>query len=146
MPFRNHRGGDLSTRIEAELRERLEDALDAACLDALVRLRRARGLPLPVADSERDRAEYQSEVRLLLDRLDAHFTATVGEDLRRSAARAAHGAPDRVAQLTAVQVVLARALPDYWQRFEEVRLEHAVERAASGSESRGLLRRLFGLG
>src|SRR5207253_2797093 len=48
---------DLAARIEAELRERIEEAVDLACLDALVKWRRARGLPAPAADSVRDRAE-----------------------------------------------------------------------------------------
>jgi hypothetical protein len=143
MPFRDRQGGDLSDRIERELRERLEEALDAACLDTLVRMRRARGLSPPVADSERDRAEYRAEVRMLLDRLEAHFAPHLQGDLRRSAAQ---GPGDRIARLTATQVSLARALPDYWQRFDAVRLEYAEERATSGSESRGLLRRLFGGG
>jgi hypothetical protein len=140
MPFRDPRGGNLSSRIEAELRERLEEALDAACLDTLVRVRRARQLPAPVADSECDRADYQSEVRLLLERLDAHFAPLADRDLARTAARGA----DRTAQLMAIQLALARSLPDYWQRFDAVRQEYAQERVASSGESRGLLGRLFG--
>lgn len=146
MPFRDPRGGDLASRIESELRERIEEALDAACLDTLVRVRQARQLPPPVADSERDRAEYQSEVRLLLERLDAHFAPFAEGGLRRTLAHAAQGSGDPVADLMATQVVLARTLPDYWQRFDAVRLEYAAERSASSGESRGLLRRLFGLG
>jgi hypothetical protein len=146
MPFRDPRGGDLASRLEAELRERLEEALDAACLDALVAMRRARQLPPPAADSERDRAEYQSEVRLLLERLDAHFAPLIDDGLRDRAARPVRAGSDRESQLMATQVALARTLPDYWQRFDAVRLQYAEERAASGSESRGLLRRLFGRG
>jgi hypothetical protein len=145
MPFRDPQGGDLASRLEAELRERLEEALDAACLDALVAMRRARQLPPPAADSERDRAEYQSEVRLLLERLDAHFAPLI-DGLRDRAARPVRTGSDRESQLMATQVALARTLPDYWQRFDAVRLQYAEERAASGSESRGLLRRLFGRG
>jgi hypothetical protein len=146
MPFRDPRGGDLASRIESELRERIEEALDAACLDTLVRVRQAQQLPAPVADSERDRAEYQSEVRLLLDRLHAHFAPVVEGDVRRTGVRATQGSGDPVADLMATQVALARTLPDYWQRFDTVRLEYAAERSASSGESRGLLRRLFGLG
>jgi len=146
MPFRDPRGGDLASRIESELRERIEEALDAACLDTLVRVRQARHLPPPVADSEPDRAEYQSEVRLLLDRLHAHFAPFVERDVRRAGVRATQGPGDPVADLMATQVALARTLPDYWQRFDTVRLEYAAERSASSGESRGLLRRLFGLG
>lgn len=145
MPFRDPRGGDLASRIESEIRERIEEALDAACLDTLVRVREARQLPAPVADNERDRAEYQSEVRLLLERLDAYFAPFVQEDVRHLTARAPQVAGDPVAALMATQVALARFLPDYWQRFDAVRLDYTAERSASSGESRGLLRRLFGL-
>ena len=144
MPFRDPRGGDLARRIETELRERIEEALDAACLDMLVRMRQARQLPPPLADSEPDRAEYQYEVRRLLERLDAQLAGLVDEDLRRKALRAEEGG-DPVARLMATQTALAQALPDYWQRFDAIRLEYAAEHAASSGESRGLLRRLFGL-
>jgi hypothetical protein len=142
MPFRDPRGGNLSSRIQSELQERLEEALDAACLDALVRMRRARGLPAPVADSERDRAAYQAELQNLLERLDTHFAPSIDEAARGAGV----GLSDPAARLLAIQVALARALPDYWQRFDAVRLQYAEERTASSGESRGLLRRLFGLG
>jgi hypothetical protein len=60
MPFRDPGGGDLATRIETEIRERLEEAIDAACLDALVRARQANQLPAPAADSAQDRAEFHA--------------------------------------------------------------------------------------
>jgi hypothetical protein len=41
--------------------------------------------------------------------------------------------------------VLARELPDYWQRFESARTVYA-EHVESGGERRGLLGRLFGGG
>jgi hypothetical protein len=77
MPFRDPRGGNLATRIENGIRERIEEALDAACLDTLARLRQARQLPPPRADSAQDRAEYQSEVRQFLERLDAQLAGVV---------------------------------------------------------------------
>jgi hypothetical protein len=140
MPFRDPRGGSLATRIETEIRERIEEALDAACLDTLVRLRQARQLPPPKADSPQDRAEYQSEVRRLLERLDAQLKGLV------SPAAPAPGDADPLAGLMATQMALARTVPDYWQRFDRVRLEYSAERIGSGGESRGLLRRLFGRG
>jgi hypothetical protein len=144
MPFRDPRGGNLGRRIEAELRERLEEAVDAACLDTLVRVRQAQRLPPPQADNARDRAEYESEVRRLLERLDGRLSGLIAD------APEAHAVPeaseDPVGQLMRTQIALARSLPDYWQRFDAVRIEHAAERAASGGESRGFLRRLFGLG
>jgi len=143
VPFREPRRGDLASRIDAEIRERIEDALDAACLEVLVNVRQRHQLPAPVAGNERDRAEYQSEVVALLQRLDAHF-ATGGTP--RGSDRSGHPpSGHQVAALIDTQVALARRLPDYWQRFDAVRLDYAAERSASGGESRGLLRRLFGL-
>jgi len=140
MPFRDPRGGNLAARIETEIRERIEEALDAACLDTLVRLREARRLPPPRADSPQDRAEYQSEIRRLLERLDAQLKGLA------QGPRPAPGQEDRLVGLVETQIALARAVPDYWQRFDAVRVEYAAERIGSGGESRGLLRRLFGLG
>jgi len=135
---------DLAARIDTQLRERLEEAVDFACLDALVAHRRARGLPPLEADSARDRAEYEASVRAFL----AHLEATVAADLTpvQAARLEATGreAPDEPARLIAVQVTLARELPDYWQRFEAGRASFSVESAlASGGQRRGLLRRLF---
>jgi hypothetical protein len=141
MPFRDPGGGDLASRITTEIRERLEEALDAACLEILVTTRQTEGLPPPAADSQHDRAEYEAEVRRLLERLDAHFLPSP-DDEHRSAAQSGR---DPVARLMAVQVTLARELPHYWQQFDAVRLDYARERSASRGQGRGFLRRLFGL-
>ena len=142
MPFRHpDRSHDLATRIEYEVRERLEEAIDFVCLDALVRGRQARGLPAPVADSATDRAEYTQHVLALLRLLDAEVPAD--DDARR--ARAAAGG-DEAASLLAAQVARARTLPDYWQRFETLSARYLAEPAPSGGERRGLLARLFGGG
>ena len=135
---------DLAARIEAELRERLEAAVDFVCLEALVARRRARGLPPLESGSPRDRAEYEVSVRASL----CHLEASVGRDLAPGqAARveaAGRAAADDAARLVAVQIALARELPDYWQRFEAGRSSFSVEAAlASGRERRGLLGRLF---
>src|SRR5262249_26444229 len=76
------------------------------------------------------------------ERLDAHFRPSFSDEPQGAATRA--GEP--MARLMAVQVALARELPDYWQQFDAVRLDYAAERAVSRGEGRGLLRRLFGLG
>ena len=43
-----------------------------------------------------------------------------------------------------MQAALARELPGYWQRFDEVRTTYTAECIASGGERRDALRRLFG--
>ena len=124
---------DLVARIEAELRERLEAAVDFVCLGALVERRRARGLPPLDSDSTRDRAEYEASVAWDLAPEQAARVEAAG--------RAAADEPTR---LVAVQVALARALPDYWERFEAGRASFSVDAApASGGERRGRLGRLF---
>lgn len=148
MPFRDPPGAaDLQARIAAELRERLEEAIDAACLDAMVRARHRHRLPAPSADSQRDRAEYERDVRTLLEHLRAHFESLLGDDLRRRTVAAEEAERDPVARLMAGQLALARERPDYWQQFDAVRIRYAENRGASGGEGRGgLLGRLLGRG
>jgi hypothetical protein len=120
--------------------------VDFACLDAMVQRRRALGLPAPVADNEGDREEFTGRVRAFLGRLRGALATDLGPEERRKAAAAAAGPGDETARLLAVQIVLARALPDYWQRFDASRAAYAAEALASGGERRGLLGRLFGRG
>jgi len=139
---------DLAARIDAQLRERLEEAVDFVCLEAMVARRRARGLPAPAADSERDREEFTGFVRAFLEHLRASLAADLGPEQRRRMEAAEHSAGDEPARLVAVQVVLARELPDYWQRFEASWAVWSAEArgADSGGERRSLLGRLFGRG
>ncbi len=146
----------LAARIDAELRERLEEAIEFLCLDALVQRRRALGLPAPAADSARDRAEFAAQVRAFLERLGT-LAADLGPEQRQKVEAAERGTADETARLLAVQTVLARELPDYWQRFESARVAYTTARLGglggpsrppmdSGGERRGLLGRLFGRG
>ena len=106
-------------RIDAQVLERISDAVDAFCLEALVRSRRERGRPMPAADSVGDRAEFEALVAAFL----GHLRTAVGSDLSRdqsakvaaAEARAPAGGSER---LLAAQVTLAKLLPDYWTRFE----------------------------
>ena len=140
MPFRHpNRSHDLATRIEHEVRERLEEAIDFVCLDALVRARQVGGLPAPVADSAADRGEYTQHVLAFLRLLDAEIPP--GGPRRAGAA-----AGSEEARLLAGQVACARALPDYWQRFEALSARFLSEPDASGGERRGMLARLFSRG
>jgi hypothetical protein len=137
MPFRHpNRSHDLDTRIAHEVRERLEEAIDFVCLDALVRTRQARGLPAPAADNAADRAEYTQHVLAFLRLLNAEVPPP------DPTCRAGGG--DEQDRLLATQVAYARALPDYWQRFEALSARFLAEPAPSGGERRGVLARLFG--
>jgi hypothetical protein len=151
MPFRHaDRSHPLGVRIEMEVRERLEEAVDYVCLEALVQARRARGLRAPVADNAADRREYTQHVLAFLRQLERDLTAGLDGEQRRRLPAAPAGADE--ARLMAVQVALARTLPDYWQRFDAARARYLAEPPeqsavdASGSEGRGLLARLFGRG
>ena len=79
---------DLNARIEAQLRERLEDAVDFVCLEALVKRRQALSRPAPAADNTRDREEFTQSVHTFLAELWSAI-ASVG----CSAARIAVGLP-----------------------------------------------------
>ena len=139
MPFRHpDRAANLHSRIEHEVRERLEEAIDFVCLEALVKARRTAGGTAPVADSAADRAEYQVHVAAFLRRLTAEIAATDSSPAKDGVAADS--------ELLARQVTLARTMPDYWQRFETVSARYLAEPPASGSERRGLLARIFGRG
>lgn len=139
MPFRHaNRAHDLVTRIEHEVRERLEEAIDFVCLEALVNARRASGGPAPVADNAVDRADYQAHV--------AAFLRLLASELRAAELSPARAIAGDDAQLLARQVALARTLPDYWQRFEALSARYLAEPAASGGQGRSRLARLFGRG
>jgi hypothetical protein len=155
VPFRHpDRSHDLGTRIEAEVRERIEEAVDHVCLDALVRARHARGLPPLDAGSPEDRHAYGLAVLAFLDLLRRELTVGLDAEQLRRVAGLARGAADEQGRLIALQVALARMLPDYWQRLELLsgryladpafRGDDAASDAGSGRQGGGLLARLFG--
>lgn len=136
---------DLHARIDAQLRERVEEAVDFVCLEAMVERRRARGLAAPRPDDPRDREEFARSVLAFLRRLEAAMTPALGQASRERLEAAGRGPGDEGARLLAAQAVLARELADYWQRFEASRAAFRAEtRAASGREGRRRLGRLFG--
>jgi hypothetical protein len=146
VPFRDPDAGDLATRIEAALRQRLEDAVDAACLEAMTRRRQALDQPPPAADSALDRAEYHEHVAAFVDFLRSRLASSVSAEVVVSAGATGRVQGGPVERELARQIALARALPDYWQRFDECRLLFVERRAGSGRERRGFLGRLLGGG
>jgi hypothetical protein len=138
MPFRHpDRSHDLATRIDMEVRERLEEAIDFVCLEALVNSRRAAGRPAPAADNADDRAEYHAHVGAFL-----RLLATELRSAEPSRTRPADDGDD--ARLVGAQVALARAMPDYWQQFETLSARYLAEPLRSGGQRGRLLGRLFG--
>jgi len=126
---------DLIARVNAEVRDRIGEAVDFVCLDSMVNARSAAGLPAPEADSTSDRAEFDRRVEAFLTRLADAMVSALDTSQRHSLAAADPAGGDRVAHLVAVQVALAKLLPDYWQRFEQVRAAYAAEPDALPSPS-----------
>ncbi len=135
----------LLERIDAQLRERLEEAVDFACLDLLVQLRRQHGRALPEEQNEKDRQEFKGLVREFLTYLrEAYWTSLAGADQKTATEAEAGAGHEELQRLVAVQVVLAKRLPDYWQRFEALRAAFAREQLAAPPPKPGLLDRLRG--
>jgi hypothetical protein len=151
MPLTNaHHGApgepfDLGVRIEAELRARIEEAVDFVGLEAMVTGRETRGAPAPSADNPRDRDEFMKHVSDFLEHLRRELFAGLSDEQRRRLGQAlAMPAPASVETEITVQVALARELPDYWQRFEAIRLGEGRASLSRGNESRSLIDRLLG--
>jgi len=142
-----HQHGDprnLAERIEAQLGERIVEATEMAALELLVGVRQAAGRPAPEEDNARDRAAWVT----LSGELLSHLRATLRGDLAEAdrAAMDAAEAPGSDARERALlgQVLLARRLPDYWQRFDAARLAFVEARLGAASPDKSWLRRLLG--
>ena len=94
-------------------------------------------MPAPAADSASDRAEFTQSVRAFLAELQAAIVPGLDEGQRRKVAAVEQTPGDEMHRLLGVQVVLARELPDYWQRFEAARTTYtarALRQAASAAD------------
>ena len=142
-----HQHGDprnLAERIEAQLGERIVEAAEMAALELLVGVRQKAGRPAPAEDNARDRAEWVT----LSDELLSHLRVTLREGLAEAdravmAAAEAAGNDTRSRALLG-QVLLARRLPDYWQRFDAARLAFVEAQLGNASPDKGWMRRLLG--
>jgi hypothetical protein len=151
MPLTNaHHGAapepfDLGARIEAELRARIEEAVDFVCLEAMVTARKARGAPAPSADNAHDRDEFMRQVKAFLERLRSRLVVSLSDEQRRRLGQVlAVPEPATVETEITVQVALARELPDYWQRLDAIRLGQDGVLPSRGHESPRLIDRLRG--
>ena len=141
-----HQHGDargLLERIEAQLRERIEEAVEMAALKIMVDRRAAAGGPAPESTSTADRAEFEATSRALLAWLHGAYVAELPPDLRPGLQAVEAAAGPEPARLLAGQVWLARRLPDYWQRFERYQRQYA-EQGPAAPGGPGWLKRLFG--
>ena len=148
-PFRGafpHQHGDprsLVERITAQLRERIQEAIEMAGLELMVERRRHHGRPAPETSSATDRAEFEDTARGLLSHLRATFHAELSADDRAALERAEAAAEETQAALDG-QVWLARRLPDYWQRFDAHRADYVRARIDPPPSRPGWLARIFG--
>jgi hypothetical protein len=141
-----HQHGDargLIERIEAQLRERIEEAIEMAALKLMVDARAQAGRPAPDSTSTADRSEFEASSQALLLGLRERFLAELPAELRARYDEAEAAGPAGPARALIGQVFLARQLPDYWQRFERFQQEEAQARLARGDKP-GWIRRLFG--
>ncbi|HSE03474.1 MAG TPA: hypothetical protein VLK35_04890 [Methylomirabilota bacterium] len=141
-----HQHGDargLIERIQEQLRDRIEEAVEMAALKLMVDLRVTTGQPAPESTSTADRAEFEAGARALLGWLRDAYLAELPPDLRPRFAEVEATAGDGPARLLTGQVWLARHLPDYWQRFERYQRHYAEQRLAHPGAP-GWLKRLFG--
>ena len=149
-PFRGafpHQHGDprtLRERIDAQIAERIEEAVEMAGLELMVEIRKRESRPAPEDTSPSDRDEFRAIVDGFLKHLEEAFHATLPAADARALEEARPASPDARSRLYAGQVFLARRLPDYWQRFEAHRIAFAEIRLATLGGSAGWLKRLFG--
>ena len=137
-----HQHGDprtLSERIDAQLRERIEEAIEMAALELLVESRKRREAPAPEATSTRDREEFQRLAQRLLEHVDRSLAPLATAPPRSTGTTAADPVP-ALGRL----VSLARTVPDYWQRLDALRQEFAQGVLSGDAAQPGWLQRLFG--
>ena len=134
----------LIERIDAQLAERIEEAVEMAALGLLVDLRKRHNRPAPETDSRSDREEFRLLAEDLLVYLGRAFEGGLGPEQLAGLQRArAEGADPRARELRG-QIFLARLLPDYWQRLEAHRAAYAESRLAAPPPTTGFLKRLLG--
>ncbi|HET8576273.1 MAG TPA: hypothetical protein VFO18_04185 [Methylomirabilota bacterium] len=146
FPHQHHDQRSLVERIEAQLRERIEEAVDMAGLRIMVDLRERRGLARPETTSEADRREFEATAVALLRHLRDAFHADLATDQRAGLERLEATQDDPRQRLLAGQVHLARLLPDYWQRFERYERAFAESRLDPPARRAGWLSRLWSRG
>ena len=133
----------LIERIDAQLAERIEEAVEMAALHLLVELRKRHNRPAPETNSRADREEFQALAADLLAYLGRAFEADLPSERRPDLVRArAEGVGPRARELRG-QIFLARQLPDYWQRLESHRAAHAEIQLAAPPLPTGFFKRLL---
>ena len=144
FPHQHHDPRGLVARIEAQIRERLEEAVEMAGLKLMVDLRARDGRPAPETSSEADRREFEAIAAALLAHLRGAFHAELGDSERADLERTEADQPTERERWLAGQVLLARRLPDYWQRVERYQVAYAETRLEAPPPKASWLGRLLG--
>src|SRR5262245_29476006 len=119
-PFRGafrHQHGEpqsLRERIDAQLRERIEAAVEMAALELMVEARKRQQKAPPEENNSRDRAEFHATADEVLEHLHRAFRTGLppaDRDAFDAATRPSAGDPH--AERLVGQVFLAKRLPDY---------------------------------
>ncbi len=131
FPHQHQDPRGLIERIEAQLRERIQEAVEMAGLKLMVDLRERHGRPRPETSSEADRREFEAMAAALLGHLRNAFHADLPADQRATFEQVEAAQSDPQECLLAGQVHLARQRPDYWQRFETYRAAYADARLSA---------------
>jgi len=144
FPHQHHDPRGLVERIQAQLRDRIEEAVDMAGLELMVELRRREGRPAPETSRDADRREFEQISTALLAHVRDAFRAELdaAERAELDPAEGGHDGPREI--LLAGRVFLARRLPDYWQRLERHQTAYATARLDAPGPKGGWLGRLFG--
>ncbi len=144
FPHQHHDPRGLVERIQAQVRERIEEAIEMAGLKLLVDLRARHGRPAPDSSSEADRREFEAIAVELLAHVRTAFHAELNDEGRRELLRAEAGYPSERERLLAGHVFLARRLPDYWQRVEQFQAAYGMALLEAPSSKIGWRRHFFG--
>lgn len=131
----------LLERIDAQLKERIEEACEFFCLDLLVQLRNAHGRPAPQPDNQTDRNEFKQLVQELIVAISGVSQGWV--PMTDTLLQTKLLEQKTLDQPLVLQIFLAKNLPDYWQRFEQATQAFATARRAA-SPKKSFLNRLLG--
>ncbi|HEV8441683.1 MAG TPA: hypothetical protein VGT40_26650 [Methylomirabilota bacterium] len=143
FPHQHRDPRGLGERIQAQIRERLEEAVEMAGLKLMVDLRARQGRPAPDTSSDADRREFQAIAADLLAHLRQAFSADLAGAERVGLEAAEGGHQSERDRLLAGQVFLARRLPDYWQRLERHQAAYVRQRLEAPPATGGWIGRLF---
>ena len=83
FPHQHHDPRGLVERIEAQLRERIVEAVELAGLKLMVDLRQRQGRPAPETSSEADRSDFEQTAVALLSHVGSAFRDELAAEERR---------------------------------------------------------------